>query len=137
MKSNSPLTLSAFGFYVDEWCAHERRRVDVVVDLPDDSIVSAGDGDGGLVALNLTDAVELRNFIPLFYIPGAGGEARDKNTVVFKHIRKQSVCHFTSAVLPEVKLGESQGLTRPHLTWTHLPLSTFPFRDSPVPRCPY
>lgn len=63
------LTGTGFSFDVDQWFSNKSGGIHIVVQFFDDAIIPAGDGDGCLVTLNFTDAVKLRNLIPLLHIP--------------------------------------------------------------------
>lgn len=63
------LTRTGLGLDVYQSLPNEGRGVNIVVEFPDDTVVPAGDGDGGFVALDLTDTVKLRHSVPLLHVP--------------------------------------------------------------------
>lgn len=68
-KIPSTLTLTSVRFDVNERFAYKSNGIDIIVEFSNYSIITAGDCDGCFVTLDFTDAVELRDFVTLFYIP--------------------------------------------------------------------
>lgn len=63
------VVITVLGFNIDERFPNQCGFVNGIMQFLDDSVISAGYCDRGLVALNFADIIELRNFVADFHIP--------------------------------------------------------------------
>lgn len=62
-------TSSSIRLDIHKRFSHKSSGIHVVVQFTNDPIISAGDGNGGFVALHLTDAVKLGHPVSFFHVP--------------------------------------------------------------------